>query len=892
VIARGGLVPRLVAACALLAAACAAPLAPRPVSPRAAAPLRLPAEARPLAYAAELALDPERLRFDGRIEIEAALDRATSLITLHAVGLAVTAAAIEGADGVARTARPTLVAPDRLALAVDPPLPAGRARVRLAYVGRISDAEPVGLFRRRRDGAAYLFTQLEPLDARRVFPCFDEPTWKTPWRLTVRVPGGQTAFANTEAAAVDRAPDGGAVYRFAETPPLPSYLLALAVGPLEVVPVRRAAGAPLRVIVPRGGTGRAAAAGAVFGALLPPLEAYFGRPYPFGKLDVVAVPRFPGAMENPGLVVVDEGILLPSEEEDDEGQAAARLRAEIAAHELAHQWFGNLVTPAWWDDLWLNEAFASWLGTKVVDAWRPGWQVRPLAFEARAAIVRKDAEPGARLVRPPITSARDVSEAFDPVTYGKGQAILEMVEGFVGEEVFRAGVRAYVDRHAGGSARAADFFAAASAAAGRPLGPLLSSFLDQPGVPLVTASLRCAPGAPPTVELGQRPYAPLGAASPPTRTWHVPVCLRYDGARGGARTCLLLDRPRAAFPLPAGTPCPRWLLANDRHSGYYRSGYTADGLAALLGAGAAPPLSLLERLGLVDDGEALVRSGDLGAEALFRWLRALGAAPRTEDLLVAAAARAAQALGDDLVPPGGGSDLDRFLVEAFGARARQLGWEPRAGEGEAAGQLRLRLLPVVGAAGEPSVVEEAAARAQPWLDRREGLPDELAGAAIAAVARRGEPALLARLRAELPKARGPARQALLVGLGGFTAPPLAREVAALAVGAELEPTDRVPLLVALGARAENRPIVRELLRTQGERLLAGLPGRELARLPLVVRRSCDPEDVDALEALFAARPPPAAVARGLADARRAVARCAALRAAQGPQLGALLRAAR
>ncbi|HLK45193.1 MAG TPA: M1 family metallopeptidase, partial [Acidimicrobiales bacterium] len=343
---------------------------------------------------------------------------------------------------------------------------------------------------------------------------FDEPGFKIPFAVTLVVPSGDQAIANTP--EVERSPAaaaGATRVRFAPTPPLPSYLVAFAVGPLDVVraadvppnPVRPKP-LPLRGVAVKGRGGELAYALGHAGELLSMLETYFGVPYPFEKLDLLAVPQLSGAMENPGAVTFDEPLLL-----FDPKTAPLRQRldyAMVVAHELSHQWFGDLVTMAWWDDTWLNESFAEWMGYKVAQQWEPALRADLDFAEGTQSAIGTDSLVSARQVRQPIASADDIENAFDDTTYKKGGAVISMFERWLGPEVFQKGVRAHMARHRFATASADDFLAALSDAAGRDVAAPYRTFLDQPGVPFVEAALVCDGGAPPRLHLRQSRFLP------------------------------------------------------------------------------------------------------------------------------------------------------------------------------------------------------------------------------------------------------------------------------------------------------------------------------------------------------------------------------------------------
>jgi alanyl aminopeptidase len=367
-----------VASCRSRPPAPEAPTAPGPAPTGAAVPnalppptppsgWRLPAGVTPTAYRLALAVDPAADHFTGEVEIELAIAAPTRVIWLHAAALTIASASIV-AGGATQPA--TIVddaAHERIGVVVPTPLAAGPATVTLAYRGEVTDDDAVGVFRQEVEGRTYLFTQFQANYARRAAPCFDEPGWKTPWLVEVTAPAGLVVLGNTAAVRTELV-DGRQVVGFAPTAPLPSYLVALAVGPFELVdvgPVGQAA-VPTRIATPVGRAAEAAAAARFTPRAVAALEAYLGRPLPLTKLDLVAAPTLFGAMEHPGLVTFAAEILL--EDPARPSFAGRRQLRQTVAHELAHQWFGNLVTPAWWDDLWLSEALASWLGERTARA--------------------------------------------------------------------------------------------------------------------------------------------------------------------------------------------------------------------------------------------------------------------------------------------------------------------------------------------------------------------------------------------------------------------------------------------------------------------------------------------------------------------------------------------
>src|SRR5207247_4365615 len=346
--------------------------------------------------------------------------------------------------------------------------------------------QAASLYRLKVENDWYSFTQFEATDARGAFPCWDEPEFKIPFQITLVVPEAHLAIGNTPIES-ETVADGQKTVVFEKTPPLPAYLLAIATGPLETVPIEgmRVAG---RIVTIKGASGLAAEAARVTPPLVAALEKYFGIPYPYRKLDLLAVPEFwPGAMENAGAITFADQILL-IDPHVASGDQKRRL-VSIAAHELAHMWFGDLVTMRWWDDLWLNGSFASWMGGKIGDQVFPGGRLQIAQVGGMQSAMRSDGRLSTRAMRQPIEGVENLHQLADELTYDKGQAVLTMFEAHLGPETFRKGVVAYLKAHEWGSATASDLWASLSKTAGRDVAEPMATCLDQPGAPLVAAHL-------------------------------------------------------------------------------------------------------------------------------------------------------------------------------------------------------------------------------------------------------------------------------------------------------------------------------------------------------------------------------------------------------------------
>ncbi|HEY0097081.1 MAG TPA: M1 family metallopeptidase, partial [Archangium sp.] len=533
-------------------------VAPRPTPTSPA--LRLPAAVRPTGYTVELTLDPAAPVFQGVVEMDLEVKEAAEALWLHGRHLTVREATLT-VKGRSEVLTQVKGKGDFLGFVAAGRLEPGAAHLRIVYEGQLSDREVLGAFRAQEGGDWYAYTQFEPLGARRVFPCFDEPGFKVPWQLTFHVPKGNVAVTNTPVATEEPRADGGTTYRFARTQPLPSYLIAFGVGPFDFLEAKPSGekGVRTRIVTPKGRATEGTYAGKVTPEILGHLERYFGIAYPYEKLDVMAIPLFGGAMEHPGLVTFNSGLILSKEKED----TLNRQRGfyNVQTHELAHQWFGDLVTMAWWDDLWLNEAFATWATPRIIESAQPTWDAPIERVRGRSYALGADSLVTARRIRQPIESQDDVLNAFDGITYGKGASVLAMVEGWLGRDVFQRGVRRHLRAHAHGNATAKDFLDALSAEAGQDVSGVLGSFLDQGGAPLVTTRLDCS-GKVPVVRLAQSRFLPLGSSGDAKQEWKVPLCVRYGSGKGMGRACTVLEGESAELALPEAKACPTWVLPN------------------------------------------------------------------------------------------------------------------------------------------------------------------------------------------------------------------------------------------------------------------------------------------------------------------------------------------
>ena len=733
--------------------------------------LRLPAGAEPIRCAVDLTIRPDQTAFSGAIDIEARLSRPSAVIWLNASGLSVQEATYtpEGGQPIPAQAKPE--GDDFLALVLPQPVLAGRGRIHIRYTGTVSRKSTNGLFAQSENGQWYAYSQFESTFARKAFPCFDEPGFKVPWQVTLHVPQADMALSNTPIAAQHADPDGMKTVQFQPTKPLPSYLVALGVGPFDVVDAGKAGlhHTPIRIIVPRGLQKEAAYAAKSIPALFTRLEQYFGIPYPYPKLDSLVIPQTVafGAMENPGLITYAQSLLLANPSDLSDG--FKRNCAETTAHEMAHQWFGDLVTMAWWNDIWLNEGFATWMENKITGEWRPAWHQAIATESQRQFALGQDSLLTARMIRQPIASKGDIENAFDGITYQKGAAVLSMFEAYLGPKAFQAGVRRYLRAHAYGNATTQDFLAALAAEGDRRIPAAFDTFLDQAGAPMVQVTLTPAPGGS-VLHLTQARYLPAGTKAPAAQTWQIPIRLRYAAHGKVAETRLLMTTPSENLTLPVAPGDLGYLILNQGMTGYYHTDYHGNLLSRLLTHEQA--LSVPERMGVFGDVEAAVQAGDMPVgQALALIPRyANDPNPYVETVMVGLA----QSVGMGLLPAAERPNFARFVQGCFGAHAEVLGFTPKAGEPLDVRRLRPALLMLVAGPGRDlKLRRQARELALKWLDDPKAVDPNVLGAVLGIAGPYGDKTLFDRMLANAKAAKDPQSiQRLLRTLGSFRDPGL------------------------------------------------------------------------------------------------------------------------
>ncbi len=850
--------------------------------------MRLPELPRPVRYDLSLWVDPAKPGYRGEGEIELEIAPGTRAIELHAVELELGSSVARDASGDVRVAR-VRPSPERetVTLLLDRPLEGARASLRITWQG-VLRADLRGLYLARSGKRRYAATQLEAADARRFFPCFDEPDKKARFRMRVTTPTRYQAVSN---GAVLRTETRGRqkTVHFAETPKLSTYLVALVVGELEASRAVRVGPTPIRVWCVPGKKKLAGFALEVAAEALRRLELYFGLPYPYGKLDLLAVPDFEfGAMENAGAVTFRETLLLVDPKTVTLGEK--KRVAEVITHELAHMWYGDLVTMAWWDDLWLNEAFATWMAFKIVAAWKPGWTMWRDIASHRAPAFALDALESTHPIYGPVASASEATENFDVITYEKGASVVRKLECWHGPAVCRSGVRRYIRRHREGNARAADLWRALEHAARRAVEPIVSPWVERPGFPLVAAQRVDSDGQAFLLVEQERFFAsPNLGAEARAETRPIPLVLRVRPQLGRDRIVrALVEKKRERIALGASSDV-RWVYANADESSFVRALHDGAILRALgdeLGR-----LAPAERMGLLGHQWAGVRADRAPLADWLDLVARLGDEPEP-DVLAAAHGPLAW-LVDQAVPTLPAEHRARFrgnIARVFSPALAKLGWSAARNESDEKRQRRAALISILGnVADAPGVLEGADARIGPYLKDRRTLEPNLAGPVVDLAARSGDAARFDAYLRTMQAARTPQeRTRFELALGAFRDAALVERTLLLSLSERVPTQDVVPLLCRLlanpAARVRTWEFIRERWTSLSPRISPGLASRLVSALPALQK----PLYRRQVASFFATHPLPTA-SRALKQALERFELDADLRARIVPDLRSYLR---
>jgi aminopeptidase N len=694
------ILPLLIAAAPVALATPALAQSAAPTGPAAGITTQLPRGAAPSHYAIEVTPDAANLRFTGNTVIDVTVSQTMPALVLNAADLSIGAVTLTPANGKAMKGAAKVDA-DAQTVTLDfgKPLAPGNYRLAIAYAGVINQ-QANGLFAldyTNNEGQAKraLFTQFEAPDARRFVPSWDEPSYKATFDLTAIVPTGELAVSNMPVKSTADMGGGKTRVSFGTSPKMSTYLLFFGLGELERA-TKVAGQTEVGVITGKGNSGKAQLALDASANILPYFNEYFGVPFPLPKLDNVAGPgqsQFFSAMENWGAIFTFERALLVDPRFTSE--STKRRIYETVAHEMAHQWFGDLVTMAWWDDLWLNEGFASWMATKVTDKLQPEWEMLLTRVDGREAAMSLDSLSTTHPVVQKITTVDQVNQAFDAITYQKGEAVITMLEGFAGEDVWRNGIRSYMKAHAYGNTVTDDLWKAVEGAGAKGLVAIAHDFTSKPGIPLVKVESAQCQGGSTLLTLSQGEYSRDNKDKAPL-SWNVPVMAQTIG---GAPQRLILQG-KGQMTLPG---CGAYVI-NAGQTGYYRSLYPAANVEAL--AKGFTRLSSIDQTGLLADNYQL---GLGGYQPIGLALDLIDAVPANASPAVLAEVPGYLGSAYDMLEGDAAAQarVSAYATAKLGPVLSRIGFDAKAGEGPQVPVLRSALVSTLGDMGDKAVVAEA-----------------------------------------------------------------------------------------------------------------------------------------------------------------------------------------
>lgn len=802
-----------------------------------ATPGKLPKTVVPEHYNLRVTPDLEKNTFEGEVSIRIRVRETVSEIVLNAANLEIRTARLSGAGQAPVNLKPILdPKSELLRFKLRKPLPPETYELSITYAGQLN-GQTSGFYYGYYVSASgekqkMLSSQLEPADARRLLPCWDEPVFRASFQAAIDLPPAMMAVSNTPVVGVEKMPNGLQRTRFAPTPKMSSYLLVLVAGPLERLSGTQD-GVDIGIVTAVGKRDTGKYALDASKELLRYFNEYFGIAYPLPKLDQIAVPSTAGfgAMENWGGITYDEAVLLFDPRTSSDG--TRRNIYGVIAHEMAHQWFGDLVTMAWWDNLWLNEGFASWMGTKATDHANKEWGVWREAQFDREAAMNLDARESTHPIQQPVKDESQATDAFDTITYLKGQSFLRMLETWLGDDTFRAGIRAYVEKHKYSNATTADLWAALEKASGKPVTRMAQGWTELSGFPVVQVSARCE-GGKRLISLRQEQFR--SDAEPGERLWVIPVAV----SNAGTLSYELLDERAREFSRPG---CAGAVILDPEAVGFYRVEYTPELLAELTNNWRR--LSVDTRLKLLSDAWALAETG---RSPLAGYLQMVEQARRDPEPAITVQIRGRldrlDALArDDVARPA----LRAFAISVLRPRLDKLGWDARRDDSQETLELRSKLISTLGEFGDAGVRAEAAKRFAKFLKNPASLPAGLADPVIETVGRSANAATWELLYERARTASGSEEQRRYIyALCVNEDPVLARRTLELSLGDTLPISlaTAIPRLVGLRHQA----LAWEFAKANYEALIKRLPTYQLnSYFGGVVAESADAALADELE---------------------------------------------
>ena len=839
---------------------------------------RLPTSVTPVHYDITVSPRLADATFSGRETIRLRLATATSTIVLNAAEITFGEVTVSAGGRQQRAVVKMDAAKEQATFSFPNPVPAGDAELAIAYDGILND-DLRGLYLSKANNRRYAVTQLEATDARRMFPSFDEPAFKATYALTAIVDKNDTAISN--GAVVSDTPGPGPsqhTVKFETTPKMSTYLVALAVGDFECVS-GTADGIPVRICSTPDKKSLTGFALESTQRIVEYYNRYYSIKYPFKKLDIVAVPDFAaGAMENTAAIFYRETLLLAA---PDASVGVRKNIAAVLAHEIAHQWFGDLVTMQWWDDIWLNEGFANWMMSKPLKEWRPDWKVELDEVGDNHVAMGLDALRATRPIRSKASTPAEISELFDPIAYEKGAAVLRMLEAWVGPQDFQKAVNAYIEKFKYGNARAEDFWGTLTTVTGKPVDKVMASFVDQAGLPLVSVDVTCAGGSSRAV-LSQDRYfrdsAPAGAAAP---LWQIPVCLQSSS---GDSRCEVLQQKRQEISFNG---CPAWVMGNAGARGYYRAAISPAMVRTM--AEKVETLSPAERMAVLSDEWALVRAGrhDVGT---FMDLASGFAGERTAAVMQTLGTLL-RAAGEEFATGGTANAYRAWVGKLVAPALRDVGVPGSPADDDERKALRAAVVAIAGGiARDPQLLATSRQLVEQELDKPGTVESTLLTLVVNLAALQGDAALYDRyLKASKAATQPEVRYQYLYGLTAFSEPALVRRTMDLTLSDEVRSQDAKLVIGRMLANTDTRALAWQLVRERWNEIQKKT-GEFVGNTTIVGALSsfCDGSTAAEVKAFFTTHKVPDAE-RTLQQSLERIDTCARGAAAQAPKLAEWLK---
>lgn len=786
-------------------------------------PYRLNVAVQPLSQHLEMTLDPNSPRYAGDTSISLDIRDELESIRLHAQDLTIIKVRFGPKGGALEAAEFEHLEHALLQISTGSTIAPGQYELQIKFEDDFN-TDSVSMYRVEENGRYHVFSQMEASEAREAFPCFDEPAYKIPWHMTLTVPAEMMAITNTPSQSTTALGDMKKVV-FAESAPMPSYLVAIAVGDFETVEIPGMS-IPGRVVTTRGKSALTELAVDSTPKLLAGLEDYFDTRYPYQKLDLIATPEFwYGAMENPGAIIyLDRALLIEPDNAD-----ATRFRSIVGtnSHELAHQWFGDVVTMDWWVDLWLNESFASWMGDKIVAQTYPQLEIEKSRMSSMFRTMELDARPSSRPIRAPRASTDNFLNDIGPA-YSKGRIVINMFEQAIGEEKFRAGILEYMQRHQWGNASAVDFADAIGLEADFDVPKAFESFMHQPGIPLVEVEVlddgRLA--------VSQRRFAEAEVELAALR-WTIPLTIKYAVDGTTQTQTIILDDLKQVLELEQGGEL-QWIYPNAGQGGYYRWKLPPTLLRPLLDS-AQELLTPLERMGLISNLTAMLNADDIDAD---EYLAALETFSTERDPYVLGIVIDQLVLvRDALVSPDQKHNFATMVSRLLGPALQWVGTDYTDGESNALTTIRPRLLKwMMRDARDRSIIDEFSRRAEGFLAGTSNPHSSLIPAVLLAAAIEGDTNTYRRFKKRFENAVTPTERAqMLVGLTNFEATEILIDLQSYTVGESVRPREIMTVREELIKRPEPRELVLNYMLGNYSAFQVRLPGNGLAVLPSLAK---------------------------------------------------------